>query len=96
MDRRRSHFWRGMTMAAMLLFAAAQLVEQSHFHSHAELDPLCVVCAHATGQDGVPTSAPSIEPQPFVAVPVALPTLQSIPNLTSFGQQPRAPPHILS
>ncbi len=94
MDRTRRQFWRGITMAAVLLFAAAQLVEQSHVH--AESDALCTVCTHAGGTDGLPTLAQSIEIAPPDVLPAAPQTLQAITTLPVCGNHARAPPHLLS
>ena len=94
MDRTRRQFWRGITMAAVLLFAAAQLVEQSHVH--AESDALCTVCTHAGGSDGIPTLAQSIEIASPDVLPAAPQAIQTITTLSVGGNQPRAPPHLLS
>lgn len=84
---------RSITIAALLLFAAAQTLEQSHWHDH--VDPLCAVCTHADGNDALAAEAPALEAsrQSSATAPDAA---TNPPALTPFYRHgPRAPPHAL-
>ncbi len=110
MERRGNQLQRGIAIAAVLLFAAAQLIELSHFHSephhaphvdehadqHTEDDSMCVVCAHASALDGAPTLAPTATGEHPNLLPENLQALRVVAVATDFGQQPRAPPYSLS
>ncbi len=96
MHRKGAQTWRAIAAAAVLLFAAGQLVEQSHFHINADIDPLCSVCTHADGQDGAISAAPAQADESFDAVPAELRAFSIFPAQPRPEKQSRAPPHNLS